>query len=265
METGVWVALIASVTSLIVAGISLHFQRKGAKEEREEKQRSDAKVVLDKYRGPLLAAASDLGYRIDHIRHDKFLIYTAPESGRDQQAKLTTLFRFAQYFGWREILRTEVQLLRFEREADTKLVAALIGDIDWAFGSDMLHDGPCGMLWAEEQRGIGELMVAESDSSPSTHCGYARFVREYDKSFASWMDSLAGFALGEKATSSDRLRLVQWALLGLVKELDEEHAHTDEIWMDRAWEELKKYPVPESPREESSIRSHVSQAGAHGA
>jgi hypothetical protein len=261
MDTGVWVALIASATSLIVAGISLRFQRKGAKEEREEERRSAAKVVLDKYRGPLMAAASDLGFRIDHIRHDKFLVYAAPGSGREQQAKLTTLFRFAQYFGWREILRTEVQLLQFERETDTNLVAALIGDIDWAFGSDIVYDGRRGMLWAEEQRGIGELMAAQSDGNSSTHCGYARFVREYDKRFAPWMDRIADFALGEEATGSHRLRLVQWALLGLVKQLDEEHVHTGEIWMDRALEELKEYPVPESPHEESRIRSHVTEAG----
>jgi hypothetical protein len=260
METGVWVALIASLTSLIVAAISLHSQRKGAKEEREEKQRSDARVILDKYREPLLAAASDLGFRIDHIRNDKFLMYAAPKSERYQQAKLTTMFRFAQYFGWREILRTEVQLLRFEHETDTELAAKLISHIDWAFASDILLDGPRGMLWAEEQRGIGELMVAESERSSPTHLGYAHFVREYDKKFALWMERMADFVLGEKATSSDRLRLLQWALFGLVNELDEERAHTDEIWMNRTWEELKKYPVPEPPNDESEIRSHVFEA-----
>src|SRR5262245_47131591 len=114
METGVWVALITSATSLVVAGTSLFFQRKGAKEEREEKRRSEAKVILDKYRGPLLMAAVDLGRRINNIRHGGFLVFADPGHERGQQAKLTTLFRIAQYFGWREILRTEVQLLRFE-------------------------------------------------------------------------------------------------------------------------------------------------------
>jgi hypothetical protein len=89
METGVWVALIASATSVIVAGFSLYFQRKSIKEERAEKQRSDAKVVLDKYRGPLLVAASDLGQRLNNIRHDEFLVYATPGMERERQAKLT--------------------------------------------------------------------------------------------------------------------------------------------------------------------------------
>ena len=267
METAVWVALITSATSLIVAGTSLRFQRKRTKEEREEKRRSDAKVVLDKYRGPLLAAAADLGHRINNIRHDNFLVYITPGSGRDRQATLTTLFRFARYFGWREILRTEAQLLRFEREADTQLVAALIGDIDWAFSSDKVHDGRRGMLWVEEQRGVGELMVAQNDDSSSTCYGYARFAREYDERFASWLDRIADFVLGKEATSSDRLQLVQWGLLGLVKQLDEEHAHGSEKWMKQAreelWEELAIKPTCLLPRVESSIRNHVIEAGAN--
>ena len=240
MTTGVWVAIITSLTSLAVAGITLVFQRKGAREEQEEKQRSDAKVVLDKYRGPLLAVASDLGRRIHHIRYQNFFVYTTSESGHDRQSKLTTLFRIAQYFGWCEILRTEVQLLPFESKNDTRLVAELIGAIHWACSSDAVDDGSRGSLWAEEQRGIGELMVERNEGSLST-CGYARFVDEYKRCFASWMDGIASFVLCKEAPDSHRLRLVQWGLFGLVNELDEEHAHTgeeEEEWMDRAREEL---------------------------
>ena len=38
-----------------------------------EERRSDAKVVLDRYRGPLLDAAWQLGDRLDSIRHRGFL------------------------------------------------------------------------------------------------------------------------------------------------------------------------------------------------
>jgi hypothetical protein len=267
METGVWIALIGSATSLIVAVISLVFQRKGAREEREEKSRSDAQVVLDKYRGPLLAVATDLGRRIHHIRYQKFFVYTTSESGHDQQAKLTTLFRIAQYLGWCEILRTEVQFLPFKHEADTRLVAELIGDINWAFSSDAVNDESRGSLWAEEQRGIGELMVARNEGSSSTCHGYARFVKEYHRCFASWMAGIADFVLNEKAPGSDRLRLVQWGLFGLVKQLDEEHAHTGEEWMEQAREELElkqekpgKDPEPRLTHVESSIIRHVGEA-----
>jgi hypothetical protein len=266
MTTGVWVAIITSLTSLAVAGITLVFQRKGAREERKEKQRSDAKVVLDKYRGPLLDVAADLGRRIHHIRHQEFYKYAASASGHDQQAKLTTMFRLAQYFGWCEILRTEVQVLHFEHEHDTQLVAKLIGDITWAFSNDVVDDGSRGSLWPEEQRGVGEMMVARNEGSSSTCHGYARFVDEYNKCFATWMDTFADFVLAREATDSHRLRLVQWGLLGLVKQLDEEQAHTGETWMNQARKELRGEKLEEDlepipPRVERSIRNHLDEAG----
>jgi hypothetical protein len=260
MGTGVLVALIASLTSFIVAGTSLVFQRRSAKEEREEKRRSDAKVVLDKYRGPLLQAAWDLGHRINTVRKYGPVADTAPGNERDQN-KLTTLFRIAQYFGWCEILRTEAQLLRFERETDTQLVAALIGHVHRAFATDKVDDGRHGMLWAEEQRGIGELMVVPVGGISSTCYGYARFVREYEERFGPWMDRIADFFLGEEAKGSHRLRLVQWGLLGMVKQLDEEHVHTDDNWMDQTQKELKAQPWSELITIESNIRRDVAKAG----
>jgi hypothetical protein len=103
-------------------------------------------------------AAWQLGNRIDNIRHQRFLAYLAEGSGREQDAKLTTLFRFAQYFGWREFIRAEVHLLRFEDENDTRLVSRFLNDVGWIFSSDSLDRGRA-MLWADEQRGIGELMA----------------------------------------------------------------------------------------------------------
>jgi hypothetical protein len=256
MDTAVWVALITSTTSLAVAATSLWFQRKTAREAREEQRRSDAKVVLDKYRGPLLQAGSELGHRINNIRHDNFLSYATRGTSREMHARRTTQFRFAQYFGWREVLRTEVRLLRFEREGDTRLVAALIGDIDWAFATDKVADRHRGMLWSEEQRGIGELMVVRSEDGASTCRGYATFASEYEKRFEPWMDQVTEYVFVEGA-ASHRLRLVQWALLGLVTQLDEEGVHTDAKWMSRARDELKEAAAPNAPRVELSIRSHA--------
>jgi hypothetical protein len=39
---------------------------------------------------------------------------------------MTTLSRFAQYFGWAEILRREIQFLSFPEEQDTRCVAELL-------------------------------------------------------------------------------------------------------------------------------------------
>ena len=150
MSTAVLAALIAAGTSVIVTLGSGILQRHFAREDRADEQRSKARVVLDKYRGPLLHAASDLGSRVDKIRHRDFLDQTAALDS--DYAKLSTLFRVAQYCAWREVLRREVQLMRFDRESDTQAVAAFIGFVTWSMASDK-HDGTYGLILVEQQRG----------------------------------------------------------------------------------------------------------------
>ena len=145
--------------------------------EQGKERRSDAKVVLDRYRGllPLLDAAWELGSRVDNIRNRAFFAYLSPGNSREQDAKLTTLFRFAYYFGWREFIRTEVQLLRFDNEEDTRLVAGFLNDVTWVLASDKL-DGAWAMLWGDEQRGIGELMTSTRPAHQPLSAGTPRFT-----------------------------------------------------------------------------------------
>ena len=107
------------------AGFSARIQLQVTKRERQsnEERRSEAKVILDCHRGPLLDAAWRLGDRVDNIRSRGFFVYLSEGSGRAQEARRATLFRFAYYFGWREYVRAQVQLLRFENEDDTRLAA----------------------------------------------------------------------------------------------------------------------------------------------
>jgi hypothetical protein len=258
MDTAVWVALIASVTSFVVAVASALLQQRAARKAREETRRSEAKVVLDRYRGPLLTAAWELGDRIDNIRRRGFLAYSAEGSDRESAAKLTTLFRFAQYFGWRELLRTEVQLLKFETGESTRRIADLFGDVSRVFATDKLDSGRA-MVWLEEQRAIGELMIMElSVRENLLSCrGYAGFVDEYDTRFRHWMDGLAQDVLSSGARTYDRLRLLQWALFGLVVQLDEECVYDrDHPWLQRVRVEFNE-PSVETSELESSIRSHL--------
>ena len=98
MNTALVVAYISAAVALVSAAFSgwtqLHLTKRG--------RRLDAKAVLDRYRGPLLDAAWQLGDRLENIRHGSFFDYLSQGSGREQDAKLTTLFRFAYYLGWRE-------------------------------------------------------------------------------------------------------------------------------------------------------------------
>jgi hypothetical protein len=76
--------------------------------------------VLDRYRGPLLDAAWQLGDRLDSIRNRGFLAYLSEAAAASGTQSSRRCSAFAYYFGWREFVRTQVQLLRFENEDDTK-------------------------------------------------------------------------------------------------------------------------------------------------
>jgi hypothetical protein len=238
-------------------------QRAAERELREEERRSEAKKVLDRYRGPLMDAAWQLGNRIDNIRTCDFLRYLSDGSGRERDVKLTTMFRFAHYLGWREFVRGEVLLLRFENEADTRLVAGFINDVARILASNVLEDGR-GMLWADEQRGIGELM-ASNRSTPSPVRGHAAFHGEYEEVFASWMDRFAEAVVSPQAVKSDRLRLLHWALFGLVQLLDEEGAYGASEWLEVAQQEISERAWAESTSTpEAKLREHLASLGMQG-
>jgi hypothetical protein len=203
-----------------------------------------------------VSAAWELGDRLDNIQHREFLVYMDPARGRADQAKLSGLFRVAQYFGWREVVRTELQLLRFENEPDTQRVASLMGDVLVVFASDSLDDTRA-MLWVDEQRAVGELMIERTEGIPRLR-GYATFVRDYSSVFSHWLDPLGQDILADTAESSDRLRLLRWLLLGLVSCLDEEGVWRRSGWMRTAIGELEAPPpgLDMSPVERQ-VRDHV--------
>jgi hypothetical protein len=90
VNTALVVACISGVVALASVGLSAWTQLQVTKREGQdqaEERRSDAKVVLDRYRGPLLDAAWQLGDRLDSIRNRDFLAYLSEGSGREQDAK----------------------------------------------------------------------------------------------------------------------------------------------------------------------------------
>jgi hypothetical protein len=268
VDTALVVSAIAAATALASAAFARRAQLDVAereaqwnRESKEEERRSEAKQVLDRYRGPLMDAAWQLGNRIDNIRNGGFLGYLTPGSGREQDAKLTTLFRFAQYFGWRELVRVEVQLLRFENENDTRLVSGFLNDVAWIFSTHQLDRGRA-MLWADEQRGIGELMASDRPGASGVQ-GHAAFHTDYEEVFASWMERLAEDVLSPAAKESDRLRLLQWALFGLVRRLDEEEAYGPSEWMAHAEKEIEGSASAGSVvKQETMLREHLAELDA---
>ena len=177
----------------------------------------NAEDLLTRYREPLAAAAFDLQSRCWNIvKHDPpFFERFGSEHARFRDAQMTTLFRFAQFFGWAEILRREIQFLSFPEEQDTKTVAELLSRVAARLASS--DDDETLMIWIDEQRAIGERMIVEHQDG--VRCmGYAAFRDAYDDCFARLFARVIDDLGSETATH--RLREVQHELCDLVGALD---------------------------------------------
>jgi len=180
MSDAVIAAIVAGVVSLLVTFGKVLWDADQKKKER----RLAAREKLDRYREPLLTAVDDLGSRINNIRNDGFLFYLHAR-GRERTALLGTLFLFAQFFGWTEILYGSFDRLRFERDNSTKAVADVLRNIGRTLAVDRLDKADPSdsmttqlMIWREEQRAIGEIMRAGDD--PPGCMSFDSFAGEYD-------------------------------------------------------------------------------------
>jgi hypothetical protein len=220
MEGAVVAALVAGVVSLLVTFGKVAWEARQTKQQ----QRLAARERLDRYRAPLLAAVDDLGRRVNNIRNDGFLAYLGVEARRDT-ALLSTLFRFAQYLGWVEIIYRHSDRLRFDTDQATKAVAETISDIGWILAADEFdrtdeNDFTTStlMLWREEQRAIGELMRPDGDE-PSC-IGFGTFADKYELRFARWFATFASQLKDKTAPETNRLAELHRVLTRLARQLD---------------------------------------------
>lgn len=210
-----WIGFAGGVIAVVVSALVAVRQSRVEAEVQERlmrlEQEQRAEEVLKRYREPLAAAAFDLQSRLYNILRQGFLERFGAGSLSDE-AMWTTLFRMAQYFGWTEILRRDIQFLSFPEDASTRRVAELQSEITRRF----LDDGPghALMIWSDEQRGLGERMIDDKGAC----LGYAAF-REHEEDFGVWRRRVEE-GLQDPA-SRERLREVQHLLCDLVESLDE--------------------------------------------
>jgi hypothetical protein len=182
--------------------------------------RRDATAVLARHREPLLAAAYELQSRLHNILRNRFVEDYVLESKATKQnaAVESTLYVFAQFFGWREIIRREIQFLRFPRDDETREVARIVREIGETFLTDA--HGDQFMIWRVEQRGLGDRMIVTTDGRP-TCMGYATFV-EQRATMREWLDPLERDLREIGEGGRKRLTELQHLLLELVQRLDED-------------------------------------------
>ena len=217
MDAGVVAALVTAIASLLgVFALGL-IQIRASRSEREAKAEEKAEDVLRRYRRPLAAAAYDLQRRLFNIIDLDFLeAYATRRNERKDDAIESTLYRIAQYFAWTEILRRDVQFLEFGKLQETREVAELQAKIGHKFATDDLPRQF--MLWHDEQRAIGELMIDRDH-----HCmGYARFFEQRKERSWPWVERLETELQHGDAQTSQRLLEIQHLLVELVEKLDQD-------------------------------------------
>jgi hypothetical protein len=219
---GVIAALLSTFVALRQARVNERLTRLKSELDAEVNARTvlldrdlRAEETLARYREPLAAAAFDLQSRLYNILRLGFFAKWG-DGDRADDAVLTTLFRLAQYFGWSEILRRDIQFLAFPEDEATRRVAELQSQITTCFLSHSY--GTAMMVWSDEQRAIGERMIVEEHNKVLC-MGYASFRGRCDEVFDAWAGRVRGDL--EDATAQTRLRDVQHRLCELVETLDQ--------------------------------------------
>jgi hypothetical protein len=230
MDAAVILALVTALASLAVALTNTVVTHRLRLAEAATEREAEAEAVLERYRGPLLAAAFDLQDRFDNLinpERDFLAGYGGRRNPLRDEAIRTTLYRVGQYFCWVEIMRGDRQFLKFREPDHTKAVADLVGEVGRTFADDRY--GRDFMLWREEQRAIGERMI-ERHGNEAGCVGYATFAEGYKATYARWLGRFEGKLDRDTAIGSMRLRDLRATLRLLVEALDPEELRYRRDW-----------------------------------
>jgi hypothetical protein len=243
LDAGLEVSAVALAGAVAAAGIALYGQLRS----QTLSARHEAENVLRRYREPLATAAYELQGRLYNIVQLGFLrkYYVNGDDAQKTYAVENTLYVIAQYLGWSEILRREIQFLSFSDSARTRAVAEHQRRIVELFQSDALDLGRPFLIWRGEQRAIGERMI-ERDGQWLNCLGYATFLDHDKDAFGPWLRRLEGDIATLAQEINPRLSKLQHALVDLIRELDSEALRF-------ADQELQKVSLGARPAYESSL------------
>jgi len=233
MSTEIVVAVCAAIVSVVSAVLSVlagtrvtQLQHRLAMQREEQARKLQLHDVMGRYRQPLLRSAVDLQSRFYNIVQNRFLqrYFFASESDREY-ATTSTLYVIAEYLGWVEVLRREVQYLDLgDLEANRRL-SDLLEEITSWFLTDKVDDAF--RLFRGEQRAIGEIMLVPRPADELARyesMGYAAFSHKLKgDEFAKWFARLTG-DVERLANCEDvrqmRVLKLQHALIDLIDFLD---------------------------------------------
>ena len=214
-------ALLKFESDKQIESLKAELQRDAKSEDREYQSRQ----VMKRYEGPLLHAAYDLQSRLYNIiRNQFFSVYF--QRGTEEQkcyAELNTAFLIAQFLGWSEIIRNEIQFIETGELTRTRALSELRDEIYGIWQTDKYSD-PL-MIWAGEQRAIGELMM-ETRKEEVVCKGYASFLgsfRDAQEPLINHLIKAVRLSAALKDAQHDRLIEIQRKLIDLLDLLDPDY------------------------------------------
>ncbi len=189
-----------------------------------------AEELATRFREPLLQAAFNLQSRIyNSVELDFFGRFLEKNSAKEDReyAELNTMYLFAQYFCWLEILRRHAQFLDPRNDQANRAIVGVLEAVRDAF-ADSSNSGTF-RLFRGEQRALGEVMLARvadpQPGAPRWECmGYTAFVEALEREqVARWFRRLQEdivVTARDRQGHDARLRLIQRRLMDIVDVLD---------------------------------------------
>ncbi|MFD7296421.1 hypothetical protein ACFV9W_24305 [Streptomyces sp. NPDC059897] len=235
MDALSWLAAAVAVCSAATAAVLGYWQQRRIRKV----ERLD---YMDRYSASLAWATFDLQSRLFNILtgHERdttpgpargyltiFLVH-----GTEREAELarrSTVFVLAEYLGWVEILRRDLQFLDLGNSGENRKVVTQLYRISETFnGSFNQHDAL--RLFRIQQRAIGGVMIHPDSEPGRRRClDYAEFCArlDTDSAFAAWFAELLADVdeIAEDAVPAlARLRALQQQLVELIDLLDPDAA-----------------------------------------
>ncbi|MGD9705705.1 MAG: hypothetical protein AB7Q42_07930 [Acidimicrobiia bacterium] len=224
---------IIAVTSIVWQAISesRRQQREQAflTQQKEADRRAEAEQLVRRYREPIIFAADQLVNRVENVRAKGFL----EKYGVDRREYVvnSTVYAVAELLGWMELLRQDQQFLDLGEEGATRRMNECLAAIGRSLSTDTIIDADgrpaLVMIWRQEQRAIGEVMIERATGQGARCLGYASFNQRLgDPLFAQWFDRLVDdveHIIDEPARGLPRLVEVSAAACALIDHLDPDH------------------------------------------
>lgn len=231
MDVVTWVSAGVALAGAVVAAVLGYWQQRRLRT-------MEKRNLMESYGASLAWAAYDLQTRLYNVLNGHRLD-NSPGPGRGfltvclthgtpreaDYVRRSTVFVLAEYLGWVEILRRDVQFLDLGRSRTNRAVMTKISEIGHALGR-MSQDSNALRLFRTHQRAVGELLVhAEGEPGRRRCLGFAEFCHrlDADEAFHQWfrplladVDELAADA----GPSVPRLETLQKLLIELIDLLD---------------------------------------------